>query len=63
MEGAAVARVAQRYRIPCAMLKGISDHANETGRKDVARCIDTVAARIANALVDELALITTEETS
>ena len=63
MEGAAVARVAQRYRIPCAMLKGISDSANENGRKDVARCIDAVAARIAETLVEELAVKTADETS
>ncbi|MBC2710587.1 MAG: hypothetical protein HGJ94_06200, partial [Desulfosarcina sp.] len=37
MEGAAVARVARLYGIPCAMVKGISDVADETGRQDVAR--------------------------
>jgi len=60
-EGAAVARVAQRYRIPCAMLKGISDSADETGRQDVARHIDRVSALIADALFDELKIKTTDE--
>lgn len=54
MEGAAVARVAKRYGIPCAMVKGISDTADEDGRKAVARNIDWVSARIADALIDEL---------
>lgn len=54
MEGAAVARVAQCYGIPCAMIKGISDGADESGRQDVARHIDRVSALIAEALFNEL---------
>lgn len=54
MEGASVARVANLYGIPCAMIKGISDTADETGRQDVARHIDWVSGRIAAALVREL---------
>lgn len=54
MEGAAVARVADLYRIPCAMVKGISDHADRTGPKTLARNIDRVSERIAQILVDEL---------
>ncbi|MEE4112982.1 MAG: hypothetical protein V2I40_09225 [Desulfobacteraceae bacterium] len=54
MEGAAVARVAMRYGIPCAMIKGISDSADENGRQDVAAHIDWVSGRIAHALAREL---------
>ena len=55
MEGAAVARVAGTYGISCAMVKGISDVSDETGRTDVARNIDWVSGRIADALVRDLA--------
>ncbi|MCB2145859.1 MAG: hypothetical protein KQI81_05240 [Deltaproteobacteria bacterium] len=54
MEGAAVARAASFYGIPCAMIKGVSDTADETGRQDVARHMDWVSGRIADALVREL---------
>lgn len=61
MEGAAVARVAERYGIPCGIIKGISDNADETGRQDVARRIDRVSRRIADALVAELTLNKTDQ--
>jgi nucleoside phosphorylase len=54
MEGAAVACVAHRYEIPCALIKGISDRADETGRTDVARHIDGISLTIAEALNHEL---------
>ena len=54
MEGAAVARVAALYGVACAMLKGISDVADETGRQQLARNIDRVSGRIAQTLVGEL---------
>jgi len=54
MEGAAVARVAGRYGIPWAMIKGISDLADTSGRQDIAAHIDKVSGHIANALVREL---------
>lgn len=60
MEGAAVARAANLYGIPCAMLKGVSDAADERGRQDVASHIDWVSGRIAEALVSELTLIATD---
>jgi nucleoside phosphorylase len=47
MEGAAVARVAMLYGVACAMVKGISDAADETGRQELARNIDRVSGRIA----------------
>ena len=56
MEGAAVARVARLHGIPCAMIKGISDSADETGRRDMASHMDWVSGRIADALIHELLL-------
>jgi len=61
MEGAAVARVADRYGIPCALLKGISDCADPTGRQDIARHISSVSEKIARKLVGELKNQATEE--
>jgi adenosylhomocysteine nucleosidase len=55
MEGAAVARVAHRYGIPCALIKGISDGADEAGRRDVARHMQQVSERIADIIALELA--------
>lgn len=57
MEGAAIARVAGLYDIPCAMLKGVSDGAGETGRQDLARNIDRVSVRVAGTLIDGLTRI------
>ncbi len=54
MEGAAVARVAKLYGIRCAMIKGISDSADESGRRDVASHMDWVSGRIADELIHEL---------
>ena len=54
MEGAAVARAARFYGIPCAMVKGISDGADRTGRQDIARNIAAVSVRLAQTLVREL---------
>ncbi|PID39952.1 MAG: hypothetical protein CR984_05725 [Proteobacteria bacterium] len=54
MEGVAVARTAHCYGIPCAMLKGISDGADETGRKHIARHIARVSERIARKMIQEL---------
>ena len=54
MEGAAVARTALFYGIPCAMVKGISDCAEPTGRRDIARNLAAVSEDIAATLVREL---------
>ena len=54
MEGAAVARVADLFGLPCAMLKGISDGADEAGRGSLARHIDAVSAAIAAVLISAL---------
>ena len=60
MEGAAVARVARLYGIPCAMIKGISDSADESGRRDLASHINWVSGRIADGLIHELLLNPTD---
>jgi adenosylhomocysteine nucleosidase len=54
MEGAAVARTARFYGVSCAMVKGISDCADTTGRQDIARNIAAVSESIAQTLVREL---------
>ena len=54
MEGAAVARVAQCYTVPCTLIKGISDVADESGRRDLARRIDWVSERLGDLLAREL---------
>ena len=60
MEGAAVARAARFYGISCAMVKGISDAADESGRQQVADNIDWLSARIADVLIQELMLNLTD---
>jgi len=61
MEGAAVARVADWYGIPCALLKGISDCADDGGRQEIARHLAGVAETIARKLVGELKNQATEK--
>jgi nucleoside phosphorylase len=53
MEGAAVVRVARLYGISCAMVKGISDSADKSGRQDVASHMAWVSRSIADVLVQE----------
>ncbi|WP_155302889.1 hypothetical protein [Desulfosarcina widdelii] len=54
MEGAAVARTALFYGIPCAMVKGISDCADTNGRQDIARNLAAVSENTAATLMLEL---------
>jgi len=61
MEGAAIARVADCYGVAWAMLKGISDCADDTGRQDIAHHIDGVSEKIARRLIRELKTQATEE--
>lgn len=61
MEGAAVARAAVFYGVACAMVKGISDAADETGRQELNRNIDRVSGRIAQTLVGELSITIHDE--
>ena len=54
MEGAAVARAAEFYGIACVMVKGISDCAEPTGRRDIARNLAAVSENTAATLMLEL---------
>jgi nucleoside phosphorylase len=47
MEGAAIARVADLYRVPCEMIKGISDNAGPMDRKTLLQNLDRVSGLIA----------------
>jgi adenosylhomocysteine nucleosidase len=50
MEGAAVARVAALYQVPCDLIKGITDTAQHLERDTLLRNLDAVCARIALVL-------------
>jgi len=51
MEGAAVAQVCFELGIPCAILRTISDNANENAATDFMRFVKSVAARYAYYIV------------
>lgn len=55
MEGQAIAQAARQQGLPCTLLKGVSDHANDTGRNDLHRNLATVSDSLARAVVDGLA--------
>jgi len=46
MEGAAIARVAQLYGVPCEMVKGVTDNALELDRKRLLENLNMVCDRI-----------------
>lgn len=50
MEGAAIARVADLYQVPCEMLKGITDTAQATDRATLLQNLNAVSERIAQLL-------------
>lgn len=54
MEGAAVARTAAWYGLPCTLLKGITDPAGEGDRHRLQANLDQVAAALAQKLLDIL---------
>ncbi|MDA8141947.1 MAG: hypothetical protein M0036_25140 [Desulfobacteraceae bacterium] len=47
MEGAAIARAAGLYQVPCEMLKGITDSAQAAERKTLIANLNTVSERLA----------------
>ncbi|MDH3393072.1 MAG: putative 4-hydroxybenzoate polyprenyltransferase, partial [Desulfobulbaceae bacterium] len=51
MEGYAVAEVCQRMNIPCELLKGVSDMADDSGKADIKKNIDEVSARLASLFI------------
>ncbi len=54
MEGAAVARMAALYGVPCDLIKGITDTAQHLERDTLLRNLDAVCERIALFLKDSL---------
>lgn len=56
MEGAAVAQVCHELGVPCAVLRTISDNANEDAATDFLRFVKSVAARYAFYIVRRFCL-------
>ncbi|WP_448153147.1 5'-methylthioadenosine/adenosylhomocysteine nucleosidase [Castellaniella caeni] len=51
MEGAAVAQVCHEWRVPCAVIRAISDQADECAKVDFSRFVASVGARYSAAIV------------
>ncbi len=51
MEGAAVTRTCQLHGLPCTLLKGVSDLADDGGREVLLRNIDSVSETVAAAIL------------
>lgn len=60
MEGAAVAQVCHELGLPCAVIRTISDNANENAATDFMRFVKSVAARYAFHIVRRFCLETEE---
>jgi adenosylhomocysteine nucleosidase len=56
MEGAAVAQVCYELNLPCAVIRTISDNANENAATDFMRFVKSVAARYAFLIVRRFCL-------
>jgi adenosylhomocysteine nucleosidase len=56
MEGAAVAQVCYELNLPCAVMRTISDNANENAATDFMRFVKSVAARYALSIVRRFCL-------
>jgi adenosylhomocysteine nucleosidase len=54
MEGAAVARTAAWFKVPCTLIKGISDPAGCGDRKQLLAHLDGVAAALARKVLEIL---------
>ena len=54
MEGAAVAEICAKRPVPCCLIKGVSDLADEGGKDAIQRNIDAVSAKVADALLQGL---------
>ncbi len=55
MEGAAVAKVANMYSIPCVLIKGITDGAEEGDRTLLMQHIDSVSRNLATLFFETMA--------
>ena len=54
MEGFAIADVCRRNDVPCILVKGVTDFADESGRNDIRTHLSTVSEAVARALLDLL---------
>ncbi len=54
MEGAAIARVAEWYQLPCEMIKGITDAARPTHRDILLENLNRISEQIGNLLLKGL---------
>ena len=54
MEGAAIARVARYYQVPCTLIKGVTDNAQAYERRKLLENLTTVSEKIARTLWDAL---------
>lgn len=61
MEGFAIAAACREVGIPCHLLKGASDLADDAGRKELHRNLPRVSALVAEAVVSGLATLTRNE--
>jgi len=57
MEGFAVARTCRRRGATLLMLKGVTDLANHSGKRDIIRNIEEVSARLADVVAEGLATL------
>jgi len=52
MEGAAVARTAAMYGVPCSLIKGVTDFADQDSREALHRNLKEVSQKIASILIE-----------
>ena len=52
MEGAAVARTAAMYGVPCSLIKGVTDFADQDSREVLHRNLKEVSQKIASILIE-----------
>jgi len=60
MEGYAVACVCETHKIPCILIKGITDFGDEEGKADIKKNIDLVSETVAENVVEEIRFIATK---
>ncbi len=52
MEGYAVAYVCESHKIPCILIKGVTDFGDGNGKEDIKKHIDPVSAAVAEAVAE-----------
>lgn len=56
MEGSAIASICAEKKIPCTLLKGVSDCADARGKRTLLRNLSRVSKSLANVVIEELGL-------